>query len=390
MKKNATNAVIKMLGTIAIAVAATFSPAFCQTSSPDADINTYTLSVSADLYAQFRLPKDIRSGDVITGSVIEEKKAAASASNKISSTLEGVVIEIEGKQTKLSNRLFSFIVPAGIASIPFLLKNAAGQIINHGQVPVGGPMYDLLSDLWWREPIGGLFTTAQLSQPGSIFSTAGPFDGNGSNTSISLNGQPMEIIAENPRMNFSTIPQNAAAGISNLSIEDQTKREEHKLNIAVLSVSSDKLSLTPGEKAKVKVSVSGLGGLTGKLKLSLENQSPETVAFVKEHNTIIVKNIDTRSVKNGIYEFSTTITAMTAGIYAIGAKLTQPDDGGNPCVRAYLDCLKEADKAYDAGAQRCKAEGRGEGAAATCLAPYEKERTDAQAACLKKYQDCGK
>ena len=81
MKKNATNAVIKMLGTIAIAVAATFSPAFCQTSSSDADINTYTLSVSADLYAQLRLPKDIRSGDVITGSVIEEKKANAPANN---------------------------------------------------------------------------------------------------------------------------------------------------------------------------------------------------------------------------------------------------------------------------------------------------------------------
>ena len=389
MKRTSTNYVIKMLGIIVINVAAIFNTGYCQTAT-DADINTYTLSVSADQYAQFRLPKDIRPGDVISGSVIEEKKNPAAVNNKTSAILEGMVIEIDGKQTKLSNRLFSFIVPAGIASIPFLLKNASGQVINHGQVPVGGPMYDLLSDTWRRDPIGGLFTTPRVSQPGQTFSTAGPFDGNGGNTRISLNGQIMEIVAENPRFNFSTIPQNAAAGVSNLSIEENNKKEQHIVNIAVLNLSADKLSLTNREKATVIATVSGLDGFTGNLTLTLENQSPQTIAFVKGNNTAIVREINSTSVKNGIYEFSTKIVALSTGIYAIGAKLTQPDDGGNPCVRAYLDCLKAADDAYEVGHQKCKAEGRGEGAALTCLAPYEKARTDAQAECLKKFQECGK
>ncbi len=390
MKKNSTNSAIKMLGITLIAVAAMFNTAFCQSPSADAGLNTYTLSISADQYAQFKLPKDIRSGDVITGSVTEEKKNNIGANNKASSNISGMVIEIDGKQTKLSNRLFSFMVPVGVSAIPFLLKNASGQVINQGQVSVGGPMYDLLSDLWWREPIGGLFTTAPVSQPGQTFSTAGPFDGNGSNTTISLNGQPLQVIAEDPRMNFSTISQNAAAGVSNLSIEDNNKKEVHKLNIAVLNLSADELSLIKNQMTTVRVSVSGLGGLSTNLKLSLENQSPETISFVKQNNSMIVKNIDTRQVKNGIYEFSIRIVATTAGVYAISAHLTQRADGGNPCVRSYLDCLKTTDDAYETGAQKCKAEGRGAGAAASCLAPYEKQKSDAQAECLKKFQDCGK
>jgi hypothetical protein len=137
MKKNLTNYAIKMLVLTIVAFAAMLKPAFCQEPAIDNDLITYSMAVSKDQKVNFRFPLDMRSGDRITGSVVEEKKNNAAEVNKIPSTLQGVVIEIDGKQTKLSNRLFSFIVPAGIASLPFLLKNSAGEVIQQGQLPVG-------------------------------------------------------------------------------------------------------------------------------------------------------------------------------------------------------------------------------------------------------------
>ena len=71
MKKNAFNSAMKMLVTGFIAVAAMFNTAYCQLSMPDIAINTYKMAAASGQKLQFRLPKDIRSGDVITGSVVE-------------------------------------------------------------------------------------------------------------------------------------------------------------------------------------------------------------------------------------------------------------------------------------------------------------------------------
>ena len=100
MKKKSTYALIKMRGIIIIAVIAMLQPAFCQETGKNScpiGINCFTVNIvpSSGQQVKMRLPKDIRSGDVITGSVIEEKKSATAVNNN-SSTLEGVVIEIDG------------------------------------------------------------------------------------------------------------------------------------------------------------------------------------------------------------------------------------------------------------------------------------------------------
>ena len=392
MKKNAINSAIKMLGMSFIAVTAMFTPVFCQVPAPDFDMNTYSLAVSSSQKAKFRLPKDIRSGDMITGTVVEAIKANAAGNNNASSRLEGVVIEIEGKQTKLSDRLISFIVPAGVATIPFLLKSAAGEVIDHGQIAVGGPMYDLLSDLWWREPLGGLYSHAPVGQPGQSLTISGPFDGNAANTRLSLSGQICEVMVENPRTCIVNLPQTATAGVSNLTIEEGTNKEVHKFNVAVLNLTADKTSLLSGEKAKIKVSVSGLAGLSNtNLKLALENQSPQTVAFTKEPGTIINKDFNTNKAKNGVYEFSTKIIALTKGSYTVVGTLTQPGDGGNPCVKEYNECNKAAEDEYEANAKKCNESANGNTAvAAACLAPLEKKRDAQKAECVKRFIECSK
>ena len=74
MKKNSTNYAIKMLGLTLIAFVALVKPAFCQTNWLDYALENWVVSVSPDQQVKFTFPKDIRNGDMITGSVIEEKK----------------------------------------------------------------------------------------------------------------------------------------------------------------------------------------------------------------------------------------------------------------------------------------------------------------------------
>ncbi len=393
MKKRTTNSVIKMISTTAIAVIAMLNPAFCQVQAAVSGINTYAVAVPGQ-QVNFRLPKDIRSGDMITGTVVENRLLPY---NKASSTIEGTVIEINGKQTKLSKRLISFVVPAGLTAIPFVLKNTAGQVIAHGQIPVSISNTSILSALQSSQPVSHsaqTFFPEAVAQPGQVLRVSGSFDGDAANTNVALNGQACEIIAESPRMSYVEVPKNATAGVSNLSIEEHTTKEEHKVNVAVLNLSASKTTLHKGEKATITVMVSGLEGLqenNNGLKLSLENQSPQTVSFMNENNSVIINNINTKSVSNGRYEFSTRIIAQTSGVYSISANLIQPEDGGNPCLKEYNDCISKADEVYEAQAKKCKGESRGDAKAAeTCLAPFEKARDEQKAACLKTLIECTK
>lgn len=391
MKNKNTIAVIKMLGITVITVIAMFQPAFCQETGKNScpvGVNCFTVNIapSSGQQVSFRLPKDIRSGDVITGSVIEEKET-----NKSSSTLEGVVIEIDGKQTKLSQRLFSFIVPAGLVSLPFLIKTVEGEVVESGQFPVGGPMYDLLSDLWWREPLGGLYNIEPVAQPGRPLSISGPFDGNAANTNVSLNGQTCEIITESPRKSIVEIPKEATAGTLELTIEENNSKESSKVNIINLNLRANKTSLLKGQKTTVSVVVSGLEGLDLRngnvIKLSLENQSPQTIAFLNEINNVIIKEIKEGSVNNGNYEFSTRIVGVTKGSYSITATVAAPKDD-NGCVKKYQDCMAQVKGDKEKTIKKCQDAG---GAGLDdCIAQVNTASEKLEKACLDDFLKCRK
>ena len=383
MKKNSTNYAIKMLGLTVIAFIAMLKPAFCQEPAIDNDLITYSMAISSNQQVKFRFPLDIRSGDMITGSVVEEKKNNAGEVNNASSTLQGVVIEIDGKKTKISNRVISFIVPAGLASIPFLLKNSAGEVIEKGQIPVvNNPFGDDF-------PIK--FSPEKIVQPGQSFKVTGAFDGNTSNTNISLNGQACEIIAESPRMSYVQVPETATAGVSNLTINEHGIITEHKVNVTVLNLTAKKTNLLKGEKTTINVTVSGLENLTTEkleYKLKLENLSPQTISFLKETGNIISKEINTAAVKNGRYEFSTKIIALTTGTFAVSAALTAAADG-NECAKAYKDCVDAVDAKAKAETDAANNASNGTGAGDT-IAKITKWANEAKAKCLAEFLECTK
>ena len=387
MKRNFKNYAKKLLLIIVIAVTAIINPAFGQVPAPDFD--TYPVQVSPDQQLHFRLPNDIRSGDMITGTVSEEKKDNAGDMKKNAATLEGVVIEIEGKQTKLSNRIFSFLVPAGLASIPFLLKNSAGQVIERGQIPVFPQPANNLHTL----SSGMNFNPDVICQPGEPLNIPGNFDGNAANTSISINNIPCEIITESPRQAVVAIPQNTAAGKTTIKIEEQQKKEEHKVNVAVINLTANKTNLLRGEKTTITVTVSGLENLdlnNNNYKVELTNQSPQTMAFTKESGNTIIRTINEKSVKNGKWEFNEILISKAAGSFAVKAVLFKPVSK-NPCVDAYYDCVKNADDEYESESKKCAFRANGNTlSASTCQAALIKVREEKKAACLQELINCMK
>ena len=156
-----------------------------------------------------------------------------------------------------------------------------------------------------------------LGQPGQALRVTGTFDGNAANTNVSLNGQTCEIIAESPRENFTQVPQNATAGVSNLSITENNIKEEHTINVAVLNLSANKTNLRKGEKTTITVSVSGLEGVEkgNDCKVEITNLSPSVVSMKStDGNTI------SRAIPQGVtgdYKFTFSIVGVTQGNYAL-------------------------------------------------------------------------
>lgn len=320
-----------MLAITVLSLTAIFKPALCQEPAIDNDLIIYSMSVSTDQKVKFRMPLDIRPGDRITGTVVEEKKSTKGEVNNASSTLQGVVIEIDGKQTKISNRLISFLVPAGITSLPFLLKNAAGEVIERGQIPINSSTtHPMGADLTYTTVIpdkmnsvketqinGTKFIMEPVGQPGKALRVSGSFDGNAANTNVSLNGQACEIIAKSPRQINFLVPENAATGSANLKVEENNIKEEHTINIAKLNLSANKTTLRKGEKAIITVTVSGLQGLKEgyECKVDITNLSPATVRFKSNTGNSMSQPIP--SGQTGDYKFSFNIVGVTQGNYAL-------------------------------------------------------------------------
>ncbi len=388
-----TTTIMKMLGIALMVMSqAAFGQKLPTTGECPIGQNCFTVNITpAGQKVKLRLPKDIRTGDAITGSVIEDNIPAKGVNNKTSSTLEGMVIEIDGKQTRLSDKMVSFIVPAGVASLPFIFKNAAGSTIETGQIPVGTSMNDLLSDLWWRDPIGGQYNIPPVAQPGQSLSIPGKFDGDASNTKVTLNGKPVGIIAESPRQAFVEIPNETTAGTFEMKIEEKSNRETSRINIIDLDMSAKKLSLRKGEKTTIHVAVSGLEGLDlsngNTLNLTLENNSPQTVVFPGEPGNVIIKEINAESVRDGIYEYSTRIEGVTTGGFSITSTVAAPRDD-NACVKKYQDCMAQVKTSKDAAIKKCQDAG-GDGLG-DCLLRADNAAADLAKVCLDDFLKCRK
>lgn len=299
-------------------------------------LNTLTFDLAAGK-VMVRLPDDIRAGDTISGTVVAEAMA--------SSTLEGMVIEIDGKRSLVSGKSIKFIVPllAAGGEIPFLIKDGKGKVLGKTTVPFAGSGQGMApaSD----------FDLPRLGQTGRPVTINGPFDGDAANTSCRLGDQPIEIIAESPRHAIFMSPPDPVGQTALSMTENGNSRNGPYRNIRV-SLAAPKTRLLRGEKTTLSVQVSGLEGIQSNVPLQLVTTGSANMSG-GNMQTLEIRPMDLTSAGNFIRTFDLT-GAQTGGFTVTGTIIV-----GDPVAGGSCKCVCELAKTPIVTAGKSKIDGGG-------------------------------
>ena len=292
-------------------------------------LNTVTFEIAAGK-VMVSLPADLRAGDTISGTVTAEAK--------MSGTLEGMVIEINGKQTVVSGKVVRFMVPTAGERAPFLLKDGNGVVLAKTKLRFAAPV----ARTGQGPPQGSDFSLPQLGQTGRPVEINGPFDGNASNTTCSIASQPVQIIAESPRQAFFISPT-TVTGPAPMTVADKGKESTGTFRNIGVSLNAPKTNLVRGEKTTLSVQVSGLQGIQSNVPLKLvtsgsANMSGGNTQSIEIRPTDVgsagsfTRNFDLTGVKTG--GFTITGTVLIGQPVAAGSCKCVCELGKTPIVTA--------------------------------------------------------
>ena len=267
---------------------------------------------------KFRLPKDIRSGDIISGSIVAEpvgKNARQIENNLVE--LKKYSIGFNGEKFPVDNpgKTFKFLQdPSRSITGPIELINVSG--IKTVEINVPTP-----------EQKDQTFSASQCMIPthalaGSPLQITGSFDGDASNTKCSLDNKPIEVLAESPRQCIVLYPADAK-GIQTLTVEENNRQQCHQNVSGVqMQVSAGKLSLLKGEKTYIDVSISGLQNLPDTAVLTLDNITVNVVVMQPMNHVVIPLAPD--SVGSGIFNKRFNIQSIKSGDFTVNVNLDLP------------------------------------------------------------------
>jgi len=262
------------------------------------------------------LPDDIAAGDTISGTVITEPTGTGSILQKNSDVLQGMVISLDGSKPQKDKDHEKWTILESLSTqVKVQLKDGAGKTISTCDVPLN---YGVTG----KSPAP--FTIDPIIQSGKPIQMNGPFDGNAANTGVELgSGGTAAVIAESPRSCVAvTAPQ--SNGPLNVTVNENGQTTEHKTHVISVQLSAGKTTLMRGESTELKVTVSGLGGLSGNeypIPLEITNQTPSVIRMVDANGNYISREIEYSKVKNGQFQFNTKVVANLNGTFQIKAVL---------------------------------------------------------------------
>jgi hypothetical protein len=272
------------------------------------------------------LPSDIYSGDVISGTVIAEPKKT-NKKNKSKKELKkeeenktnllAHVITLFGTNVLVSQDRFSIDVPQNgrIPSPTIELKNVADELVESTTLSVNHIL---------REPLqGNYLQLPAFMRSGYYQEIKGNFDGNFGNTLVSLDGSPINIMAESPDRIVITTPENLH-GVKQLSIKENENEYLADIAIVNLDLTADKIDLLKGESTNINLIIEGLGTVDAPVEIHVDNLSPANISLSGGNHQEIVIEPETVP-ETGIYSNAFAITAKLSGGYSVSAQLIVPE-----------------------------------------------------------------
>ena len=199
------------------------------------------------------------------------------------------------------------------------------------------------------------FSTPPVCQRDAVQVVRGPFDGDGTDTKVSVSGREARVVAESPRAAYYKMPPGVQAGRNVVEVEDGGRVARMPVAALTLAMSADRLELKKGESTNFQVVVDGgqnipdvvwergggvppatsLEGVRklapeftppptggpGSMLLVLENASPETVTMEKAKGTLIELRLDRPSFKLGAYHYDGVLHSTHSGRFTVNGTL---------------------------------------------------------------------
>ena len=323
------------------------------------------------------LPDDMRAGDTISGTVVEEPKGANQTEKEENrKTLEGMVIDLEGTRVKVGEPRFTWTPPMPQPSV-----SPPRYQLRIIEIPTGSPntehVYFNCFITAYQAPklsAGAHDTIVErtdvkiptLGQAGRPVTITGSFDGDSSNTKVDFrpllvqasvggnftplggNWDGYNIVAESPRQIVFT-PSSNLTGPTEIRVTERTMETKGTLRIVGVNLTAPKTNLMKGESTTLKIEVQGLQGITQTVPLRLTKGGVVTMQG-GDVQTMSIKPSEVRA--NGTFTTSRTITGQQTGAFSVTATVVVFDacleDDGDP-LRVLLFNVATGDFAFCRG-----------------------------------------
>jgi hypothetical protein len=192
-----------------------------------------------------------------------------------------------------------------------LLLGAGANVIARVPLPRFG------ATPWSDDPKG--LRLPVLGQSGAPVEVAGPFDGDATTTTITIDGRRVNILAESPTRCWFYSPPDLR-GAHELRVKDGASELAGSYRALSVVLSAPKTSLQKGERVVVTIEVGGLEGLREDAPL-----------FLRKGGVVSMEDGDAQSLKirpgdvaNGSFVIRRTLTGLAVGDFSVHALVLDP------------------------------------------------------------------
>jgi hypothetical protein len=178
--------------------------------------------------------------------------------------------------------------PGGGARVP---SNGAAQIaLRDGDRTLAVGTVVLLRSPEWQGGTGGVAQPRSAPLPpvfaGGALTVPGSFDGDLSNTRVTVDGRPVRVVAESP-YGVSIYTPGDRIGRLEIVVEEGLQRGSGAFYNLGLEIAADKTDLRRGETTTCRIAVHGLAGLGQTVDLVLINRTPGVVAMAPSDRQLL-------------------------------------------------------------------------------------------------------
>jgi hypothetical protein len=180
------------------------------------------------------------------------------------------------------------LLPGGSVRVP-ASRNTVVVMRDGPQTLIAGTV-PFLHSPEWQGGTGGVAQPRSAPLPpvfaGGSLTIPGAFDGDASNTRITVDGRPVRVVAESA-YGVSIYTPTDHLGRLEIVVEEGTQRGSGMFHNLGLEIAADKTDLRRGETTTCRIAVHGLAGLPQTVELVLINRTPGVVSMAPSNNQIL-------------------------------------------------------------------------------------------------------